>query len=80
MDAHTGRVRALVNPKTAFTEAAMPGSFTMPTLTYNASVNTGGAVAGPVTITWVNLASDQSACSGAKFAFTLVSPAGPPAP
>jgi SpoIID/LytB domain protein len=30
MDAHSGRVRALVNPKTAFTEAAMPGSTMKP--------------------------------------------------
>src|SRR5260370_173380 len=30
MDAHSGRLRALVNPKTAFTEAAMPGSTMKP--------------------------------------------------
>jgi SpoIID/LytB domain protein len=30
MDAHGGRLRALVNPKTAFTEAAMPGSTMKP--------------------------------------------------
>src|SRR3977135_816994 len=30
MDAHSGRVRALVNPNTAFTEAAMPGSTMKP--------------------------------------------------
>ncbi len=30
MDAHNGRLRALVNPKTAFTEAAMPGSTMKP--------------------------------------------------
>src|ERR1700681_1452486 len=30
MDAHSGHVRALVNPKTAFTEAAMPGSTMKP--------------------------------------------------
>jgi stage II sporulation protein D len=30
MDAHSGRVRALVNPKAAFTEAAMPGSTMKP--------------------------------------------------
>ena len=54
--------------------ATLPGSFTMPAVNVNASVNTGGSVAGPATITWVNLASNQSACSGAKFAFTLVSP------
>jgi len=30
MDAQTGRVRALVNPKTAFAEAAMPGSTMKP--------------------------------------------------
>ena len=30
MDAHSGRVRALVNPKAAFTQAAMPGSTMKP--------------------------------------------------
>jgi len=30
MDAHSGRVRALVNPKTAFTQAGMPGSTMKP--------------------------------------------------
>ncbi len=30
MDAHSGRLRALVNPKTAFTEAGMPGSTMKP--------------------------------------------------
>jgi len=30
MDAHSGHVRALVNPKTAFTQAAMPGSTMKP--------------------------------------------------
>jgi SpoIID/LytB domain protein len=30
MDAHSGRVRALVNPRTAFAEAAMPGSTMKP--------------------------------------------------
>lgn len=60
--------------KTGCDIATLPGSFTMPTLNVNASVNTGGAPAGPVTITWVNLAQDQSACSGAHFTFTLVTP------
>ena len=52
-----------------------PGSFTMPTLNVNnANVGAGGVSGGTATVTWVNLAVSQNACSGAKFTFTLVTP------
>ncbi len=60
--------------KTGCDAVTLPGSFSMPVLVDNLSVSTSGVAGGLATITWANLAVNQSACSGAKFAFTLVTP------
>jgi hypothetical protein len=71
----TIRLGSWSSDKAGCTEAAMPGSFSMPTLTANQSVTTTAAGLGVTgTITWANLAIDQSACKGAAFTFQLVTP------
>jgi hypothetical protein len=54
--------------------ATFPASFTMPAVNVNASVPATGVSGGTATITWANLAVNQNACAGAKFAFNLVTP------
>jgi hypothetical protein len=60
--------------KAGCSEAAMPGSFTMPTILANQSVTTTAGLIGSGTITWNNLSVDQSPCKGANFTFTIVTP------
>jgi hypothetical protein len=60
--------------KTGCDSTTLPGSFTMPKLVYNANVVAAGSLIGTATITWVNLTTDQGACSGATFTFTLTTP------
>lgn len=62
--------------KTGCDSTSMPGSFTMPTITYNANVTAANSFAnvGTAVITWVNLATDQGACAGAAFTFTITTP------
>jgi hypothetical protein len=61
--------------KTGCTPAAMPGSFTMPTLVVNQSIPTTATGIGNATITWNNLvAIDQSPCQGGHFTFVVVTP------
>jgi hypothetical protein len=55
--------------------ATLPGSFTMPQILYNGNVTNATPISvGTAVITWVNLGVSQNVCSGAKFAFTLVTP------
>jgi hypothetical protein len=61
--------------KTGCDPASMPGSFSMPALTLNTSIDaTGSGGWGPAVITWTNLSTNQNACAGAKFDFTLTTP------
>ena len=56
------------------TPASMPGSFSMPTINFNNTVNTTAVVVGTAVITWNNLAIDQSSCANGTFTFTLTTP------
>lgn len=60
--------------KTGCDPTDMPGSFTMPTINANTGVGTDPSPVGTATITWVNLPTEQNACSGAVFTFTLTTP------
>lgn len=56
------------------TPTAMPGSFSMATITFNNTVNTTAVTVGTAVITWNNLAIDQSSCASGTFTFTLTTP------
>ena len=60
--------------KTGCDSTTLPNSFTMPAITANLSVNTSATTVGTATITWVNLAVNQNACSNASFTFVLTTP------
>jgi hypothetical protein len=54
--------------------ASMPSSFTMPALNLNTSIGATSGGWGPAVITWTDLSTNQNACAGANFTFTLVTP------
>lgn len=60
--------------KTGCDSTTLPGSFTMPALTFNGNVASSGTSLGSVVISFVNTASDQTACAGATLTFNFTTP------
>lgn len=70
----TIRLSGVTSDKTGCNSTTLPGSWTAPNLTVNQSITPGATDVGNMTVTFVNTASDQTACAGATLTFQLSTP------
>ncbi|HEV2033387.1 MAG TPA: hypothetical protein VGU71_04190 [Candidatus Dormibacteraeota bacterium] len=69
----TIRLSSVTSDKAGCDSTTLPGSWTAPNLNVNQSITTTTDV-GSMTVTFVNTASDQTACAGATLTFHLSTP------